>query len=972
MTTNGTYDQQMFTFISKLSAVAKSAVKKVKKTVTRGSTQTAFATFTQVSVAGSGGPPMYREIYHTYSDDVDPLPPYVELAHEDVNDFTETPAMVPAAQARNADRPTATLRRNGLRTDRQAPPTFAYLPDARSVCSRSNAVRLRQRPSPSTSCLASRHVDDPRVRANSPRRHLCTHPVIRAARVTAPPTSSPPSASASSPNPPLSSTPDASAPSNDEDPRSGAAASEHRPALGLTFPSTSVDDLEADPSSPAPSSVQSSLDDAGDDLISTPDASAPTNSEHENAHADAETSVNLPALGLTSVDNLSHDEAEHASLSSPSSVKLSFDGVGHPISAPDASAPSYDEDPRSGAEDSETLPALGVPFLSASSADDLSHDEAERPSPPSPSSPDPGASTNGANVRTDAEDSEDPPALGLPFASIPSVNNDLGREEAENPSPFSPSSVGSSLEDVDLNSPSPPVTSISMPSTARPLGSPSASDCTLWTDTPLHPVDRYAFKRIEASGAADRSTETPSSVMHERPGDEHAPDDAYVHPHSDSTFHRLDSGDPFLRPQCTLFDPAGVTDGNDSESLPSLLIRPATASALSDDEDGRDEHLEADTEGQSDSEVEYLDEYQYPALTPLSITGLEELSLPLSLAGSFEFLNDWEVVPFRGSQDALLGDNIVGVGSGDVHAPTGCADDIAKGKQALKAVPFSSEESQTSLSESAADAHRSEAGGSGAMENGAHTVDDCELPPPSPSFASAHSFVADAQASSEAARSDVEERFPVAPAALLDASAGSDPQNETVFVDSEDKVLFRLPSSPAASPNHRFEDEFHGISGLPALHFHLTSFPGADDILTGGQASPKPSPSPSTRACTAARTPASVCAFRTLVVLDSTSPPRATPAPPPPPRGALFRGSRRVRDPREEEALPDEIHHSIPPLFTHSAETLASDGPPTAPLLLRSWLFGRAMDLSVTGLAHEPSPAGLAHRAFTNACSSTR
>ncbi|KAJ6497179.1 hypothetical protein C8R47DRAFT_1069225 [Mycena vitilis] len=84
--------ENMFTFVLKLAAAAKAAAKKFNKVVTRGSTQAAFATPTQVSVVPSGAPPTYREVYHTHSDDVDPLPPYVEAAHEDVNNYTETPA----------------------------------------------------------------------------------------------------------------------------------------------------------------------------------------------------------------------------------------------------------------------------------------------------------------------------------------------------------------------------------------------------------------------------------------------------------------------------------------------------------------------------------------------------------------------------------------------------------------------------------------------------------------------------------------------------------------------------------------------------------------------------------------------------------------------------------------------------------------------------------------------------------------
>ncbi|KAJ7639664.1 hypothetical protein DFH06DRAFT_1138380 [Mycena polygramma] len=84
--------ENMFTFFFKLAAAAKAAAKKFNKVVTRGSTQAAFATPTQVSVAPSGALTTYREVYHTHSDDVDPLPPYVEAAHDDVNDYTETPA----------------------------------------------------------------------------------------------------------------------------------------------------------------------------------------------------------------------------------------------------------------------------------------------------------------------------------------------------------------------------------------------------------------------------------------------------------------------------------------------------------------------------------------------------------------------------------------------------------------------------------------------------------------------------------------------------------------------------------------------------------------------------------------------------------------------------------------------------------------------------------------------------------------
>ncbi|KAJ7779119.1 fungal-specific transcription factor domain-containing protein [Mycena metata] len=80
---------------------------------------------------------------------------------------------------------------------------------------------------------------------------------------------------------------------------------------------------------------------------------------------------------------------------------------------------------------------------------------------------------------------------------------------------------------------------------------------------------------------------------------------------------------------------------------------------------------------------------------------------------------------------------------------------------------------------------------------------------------------------------------------------------------------------------------------------------------------------------TACRMAAFVCALRILVVLESV-------LDVPPTRdlaggaflvraAALLGGTRKVRELHEEEALLDEIHHSVPPFFAHSAETLASE-----------------------------------------------
>ncbi|KAJ7622671.1 hypothetical protein DFH06DRAFT_766784 [Mycena polygramma] len=548
-----------------------------------------------------------------------------------------------------------------------------------------------------------------------------------------------------------------------------------------------------------------------------------------------------------------------------------------PSSALDSSATS-EEDLRTSAETSETLPVLGLTFPSTSLVDNL------RPSSPSPSSvdrssladvdlsscdrpipvPDASAPSNGENARIGAENPENVPALGLTFSFTSSVD----REEAERASSRSPSSVGSSFDDIDLGSPSPPVTSISMPSTARPLSSPSESDCTLRTDTPSSgfadsDVEDLDSLQVEAS-TGDPDAQTPSTAIHERHDDESAPDNTSVHSHSDSASPRHEStaDDPFLRPQCTLFDSTAVADGHDSDSLPSLLIRPATASVFSDDEEGGDERLEeADAERQSEHlELQYLDEYQYPALTPLSLLGFEEISLPLSLDNTFEFFNDWEVVPFYRSQDALFGSDAVvqpvvpsgnppsaAIAADAVSCGANDTDAFAKGaelslevrSQNALVVPSGSPSSAAVESEDLhGGANDTDASAEGA-EPPLEVVEASSDEPPlhSPPLADAGSSVADAQAPSDVLRSDAEDHSLVALVAVLDTNGYVDPQNRTVAVDDEGEKAFPSPSSLAASADHRFEDEFRGVPELPALQFHLTSFPGADDLAAGPYAS---------------------------------------------------------------------------------------------------------------------------------------
>ncbi|KAJ7206231.1 hypothetical protein B0H12DRAFT_1159760 [Mycena haematopus] len=88
---------------------------------------------------------------------------------------------------------------------------------------------------------------------------------------------------------------------------------------------------------------------------------------------------------------------------------------------------------------------------------------------------------------------------------------------------------------------------------------------------------------------------------------------------------------------------AAAAAGHDteSESLLSLLIRPATASAASasDKSEAEAEELE------EYAELEYHDDDEYaPILTPSSLVGSQVISLTLSLDSSFTFPNEWEVV----------------------------------------------------------------------------------------------------------------------------------------------------------------------------------------------------------------------------------------------------------------------------------------------------------------------------------------
>ncbi|KAJ6495744.1 hypothetical protein C8R47DRAFT_1069593 [Mycena vitilis] len=73
--------------LAKISNAAKAAVRKIKIAVPRVSTQAATAIPTQAAAAPAGAPPIYGVLFHSYEDDVDPLPAYVRDADEDDNNY---------------------------------------------------------------------------------------------------------------------------------------------------------------------------------------------------------------------------------------------------------------------------------------------------------------------------------------------------------------------------------------------------------------------------------------------------------------------------------------------------------------------------------------------------------------------------------------------------------------------------------------------------------------------------------------------------------------------------------------------------------------------------------------------------------------------------------------------------------------------------------------------------------------------
>ncbi|KAJ7847541.1 hypothetical protein B0H13DRAFT_2091722 [Mycena leptocephala] len=385
--------------------------------------------------------------------------------------------------------------------------------------------------------------------------------------------------------------------------------------------------------------------------------------------------------------------------------------------------------------------------------------------------------------------------LGLAFPSPVSVDDPSREGSASAPgnSPLPPSPAESDVDD-DLSSthssPSPPVTSISLPSTARPSVSPSRSTVRTETDT-------------TSSGFGDSDDDDDS--------DSPRPQDA---------------DDPFMLTPSSLIDPAVVADHHDSESLLSMFIRPATTSVISDDE--------ADEEGQDEEdldrvELEYLDEH--PAMTPLSLFGIDEISLPLSLDSSFGFPNDWVLVPHEG--DALFASGTVGQSGVEPkeESVSSCSDGDADDFVADVEASSESEALQLNLvSQFIQGSPR--ARGSTPLENGMYAADQedehVSEAPHSPAASIDDQSETQTQTSLEAHELYSEKESISEPEAEAPQSNGGTDPNAVDVAAEEDPRLSEVPESPAASTSGQPESDDDWA--LPALHFHSPSL--TDEVLS--------------------------------------------------------------------------------------------------------------------------------------------
>ncbi|KAJ7731232.1 hypothetical protein B0H16DRAFT_1733395 [Mycena metata] len=228
------------------------------------------------------------------------------------------------------------------------------------------------------------------------------------------------------------------------------------------------------------------------------------------------------------------------------------------------------------------------------------------------------ASRDGIRSALSTSREESGPDDELDTTPVIPTTPDSPSESTSRNSPFVLPSADSSLEDglsTTRSSPSLAVTSISLPSTTRPSS-------------------RSTIRAEVASSPSD----SPNSIS----------------PPLD------DVNDDIILGHTAAVAPVGGHDA-DSESM-SLYLYPATASVLSAD----DVALNGPGPDVDDhSELEYLDEFPLPPMTPLSFIDVDQLSLPLSLDSSFGLPADfsWEIVQHAEHENDDAGDLVVETGA---------------------------------------------------------------------------------------------------------------------------------------------------------------------------------------------------------------------------------------------------------------------------------------------------------------------
>ncbi|KAF7341003.1 hypothetical protein MSAN_02085700 [Mycena sanguinolenta] len=345
-------------------------------------------------------------------------------------------------------------------------------------------------------------------------------------------------------------------------------------------------------------------------------------------------------------------------------------GASHPEMIPTLDLQSSADDPVR--EDTTSEPVADVTITDA--GDDVGGDPGMLEEP-RPSADDPGTSSvPGADTEGDASMSamrgigilvlEVPPFPGRGLSHFPDEGHD--RQEDK---PTSRNPPESQLDDDDhsttYSSHSVPVTSISIPSTVRPIRSPSRSNAPSPStgfghdhldDDPGSPrphdiadgqvLQTRSRSATVSNGHDSENTSFPGATV---TGGGNDIESRINVPSPSIGFGRSDDPPDSPRIANDRTSSAAVGDEHDSESLLSLFIRPAAASIASDQSE---EAQEIDPEY---AELEYHDEN--PPMTPLSVLGSGEISLPLSLDSSFvvPIPNEWEVVAHPRAPDSFFG-----------------------------------------------------------------------------------------------------------------------------------------------------------------------------------------------------------------------------------------------------------------------------------------------------------------------------